>query len=508
MDNSSLMIRKRGYQAYDTTILQFESINIFMVSANNSLKSYTKAFDFSIYDVVESSALNFSKWNYDRWSCSSRISYCEISFLDVMHLWWNKNRKNNVLVLNMINPVLELFYHYSFQHYLWVFLENLARNSDLQQAKAVLGSIDFNNAQAVYLDNTDNIIIKTKDQLRNAKVLDSKAESYLDQCLYVEALNDLHKNLSIAEKSNSPMQVMFVKRQLALFYMQLEDYIQSKKYLDEALQLSRSKSYLVSDEYDILKIKLELNKKLDDQSEEFAILKRLNELRDSIDYTDKEQNNINAITLKYQKGLYDERFRLNQTILEKEFFLNQLFRIIFILFILVIVIIGYRMKIKNKTIHLNREILLLEYEKLNLEKNITERNQNRYTSQSNFQNLPLASISYPIEKRGTIMEPSSLFEGSRLHDLLKSHLMTDEKWIGFKQAFIEEFPSFYKNLKTNYPSLTEYNLRIIFLTKLELNNHEIARVLGISYDAVKKAKQRLRKKVEEPSVEDFIKVLN
>ncbi|WP_253471676.1 tetratricopeptide repeat protein [Flavobacterium sp. HSC-61S13] len=502
------MIRKRKYPTYDATIPQFESVRFFMDGAVKYLKPSIKVLDSSIYAAVAPTR-DFSKWLSTRFSCDHSISTGEISFFDVSQFWWKNNRKNNILLLNRSNPFLELHY-YTFLRVIQLFIKTVDW-SPLELAyldtKSVSGYLDHNNAQAVYLDNTEKIIIKTKDQLRNAKVLDSKAEIYAEQCLYVEALNDLHKNLSIAEKSESPMQLMFVNRQLALLYIQLEDYIQAQKYLEDALTLSRSKVYLKSDEYDILKIKLELNKKLGNQSEEFTILKRLNELRDSIDYTDNEQS-INAITLKYQKGLYDERFRLNQTILEKEVFLNHLLRVVFVLIFLIIIIliIAYLMKIKNKTINLNREILHLQYEKLNLEKNISEHNYNPITSQSTDYNTPLVAVTYPIEKRGKVLEPSNSFVESKLPDLLKSHLMTEENWIGFKRAFIEEFPLFYDNLKTHYPELTEYNLRVIFLTKLQLTNHEIASTLGVSYDAVKKAKQRLRKKVEEPSVEDFIKI--
>lgn len=505
------MIRKRKYHTYDATIPQFESVKFIMDSAVKCLKPSLKILDSSLYAAV-APTWDFSEWLVRRFSGDNSISTREISFFDASQLCWENIRKNNIHLLNRSNSVLELYYHYTFLRVVKLFIKTVDWSSlefTHLNTNSVSGYLDHNNAQAVYLDNTENIIIKTKDQLRNAKVLDSKAEIYAEQCLYVEALNDLHKNLSIAEKSESPMQLMFVNRQLALLYIQLEDYIQAKKYLEDALTLSRSKVYLKSDEYDILKIKLELNKKLGIQSEEFTILKRLNELRDSIDYTDNEQS-INAITLKYQKGLYDERFRLNQTILEKEVFLNHLLRVVFVLIFLIItiLIIAYLMKIKNKTINLNREILYLQYEKLNLEKNISERNLNPDNTQLSEQNSLAVGVRYPLENRDEHSEPlNPPFYGSKLNDLLKSHLMTDENWNGFKRAFIEEFPLFYNNLKTQYPDLTEYNLRMIFLTKLKLTNHEIANTLGVSYDAVKKAKQRLRKKVEEPSVEDFIKEL-
>ena len=74
--------------------------------------------------------------------------------------------------------------------------------------------------------------------------------------------------------------------------------------------------------------------------------------------------------------------------------------------------------------------------------------------------------------------------------------MTDENWNNFKNVFNYEQKEFVKHLNQHFPSLTESNLRIIYLLKLELNNVEIAQLLGITTDAVKKAKQRLRKKYE------------
>jgi uncharacterized protein YeaC (DUF1315 family) len=84
-----------------------------------------------------------------------------------------------------------------------------------------------------------------------------------------------------------------------------------------------------------------------------------------------------------------------------------------------------------------------------------------------------------------------------LQSLLASHLMTDENWYKFKKAFISTYPDYYEYLQENYDELTESNLRLIILMKLDINTKEITNLLGISADAVKKAKQRLKKKLGE-----------
>lgn len=51
-------------------------------------------------------------------------------------------------------------------------------------------------------------------------------------------------------------------------------------------------------------------------------------------------------------------------------------------------------------------------------------------------------------------------------------------------------------LKNQYPSLTSYDLRLCTYLKSNVSTKEIATLLNITPDSVKKAKHRLRKKIE------------
>src|SRR5690606_2572518 len=92
---------------------------------------------------------------------------------------------------------------------------------------------------------------------------------------------------------------------------------------------------------------------------------------------------------------------------------------------------------------------------------------------------------------------------TKLDELLQSHLLTHENWTQFKSTFRNEKPKHAIYLEENFPDLTDANLRVIYLTILELNNAEIARILGVTLSAVKKTKQRLRQKYEEQYDELF-----
>ncbi|RZL63799.1 MAG: hypothetical protein EOO93_07550 [Pedobacter sp.] len=86
---------------------------------------------------------------------------------------------------------------------------------------------------------------------------------------------------------------------------------------------------------------------------------------------------------------------------------------------------------------------------------------------------------------------------SKIEALLNSHLLDNDTWVEFKSAFIQQHSNYYQNLIQNFKDLTDSNLRMIFLLKLEMNNAEIARILGLTLEGVKKSKQRLRKKYGE-----------
>lgn len=84
--------------------------------------------------------------------------------------------------------------------------------------------------------------------------------------------------------------------------------------------------------------------------------------------------------------------------------------------------------------------------------------------------------------------------------LVDSHLMSDARWLKFKTLFDRVHHGYLERLKDLHPQLTEADLRIIALQKLEFSNRSIGDLLGISVDGVKKAKQRLKKKLETDKV--------
>lgn len=86
-------------------------------------------------------------------------------------------------------------------------------------------------------------------------------------------------------------------------------------------------------------------------------------------------------------------------------------------------------------------------------------------------------------------------------------LQDDNNWENFSHYFEEVHKDFNNNVKTKYPQVTSNELRLLALLKMNLSSKEIANILNISTEGIKKARYRLRKKLDlttEDSLQDLV----
>jgi hypothetical protein len=95
--------------------------------------------------------------------------------------------------------------------------------------------------------------------------------------------------------------------------------------------------------------------------------------------------------------------------------------------------------------------------------------------------------------------------------MYKTNILTQADWEVFKQRFEQAYPGFQQKLETYFTQLSPNELRLILLAKMGLTTAtEVAPMLGISAEAVRKARYRLRKKLDMPdaSLEDILSIVN
>jgi hypothetical protein len=93
----------------------------------------------------------------------------------------------------------------------------------------------------------------------------------------------------------------------------------------------------------------------------------------------------------------------------------------------------------------------------------------------------------------------------------ETNLNTKEDWAEFKELFEKAHPGYILYVREKLPSISPAELRFMAVNKLNLNTAEMALILNISADAVRKLKKRLSLKIAQnnnQSFEEFVDSLN
>ena len=86
-------------------------------------------------------------------------------------------------------------------------------------------------------------------------------------------------------------------------------------------------------------------------------------------------------------------------------------------------------------------------------------------------------------------------------------LQDDSNWENFSRYFEEVHKDFNANVNKKCPDVTPGELRLMALLKMNLSSKEIANILNISIPGIKKARQRLRKKLNLSSSDSLEKAI-
>ena len=224
--------------------------------------------------------------------------------------------------------------------------------------------------------------------------------------------------------------------------------------------------------------------------------------QDSLDRRNKAEG-----YMKIEQQIAAENYLAKLNTLEEERkneILKRNFSLAGILLISIIAVqIYYSQKLKSekeKELHNKQQELLLTEKKL-----ADEELQNAQAQLKTYLESLLAKNTLIEQFQSEIDYLRSLPDGiaqtekiATLQTLQSSSILTEDDWVAFKQLFDKAHLGFFIRLKEKYPALTQAEIRLMALTRLNLSGKEMAAMLGISADSIKKARQRLRKKINLP----------
>lgn len=90
-----------------------------------------------------------------------------------------------------------------------------------------------------------------------------------------------------------------------------------------------------------------------------------------------------------------------------------------------------------------------------------------------------------------------------INKLFESSLLTDNDWRKFIIVFEKVHTGFFDRVNEKWTELTPSEIRLLALSRLEIDNKKMALMLGVGPDAIRQVKSRLRKKLTQNKAESF-----
>ncbi|MBD1385518.1 tetratricopeptide repeat protein [Mucilaginibacter rigui] len=251
-------------------------------------------------------------------------------------------------------------------------------------------------------------------------------------------------------------------------------------------------------------LKAEVNERLGSLTEAMQYRTISEKLRDSV----ARRDNITAIErvrLQWVIEKSREEFDALKRSAKVDSFKQNTIIVVLILLIIITVLIYNRQRLKAK-----KDKELLASEKLRVDEELKNAILvlRGYTENLMQKNTLIDEIKTELENIQLKYNDTGV--AGNLDKMMQAHIMTDDNWGEFKKLFSRVHTTFFYNLRHSYTNLSDTDIRLLALIKLKLNNREISGMLGITVDGVKKAKQRLRKKMnlfEDDDIEDIVNSL-
>ncbi|RYU87372.1 tetratricopeptide repeat protein [Mucilaginibacter terrigena] len=345
----------------------------------------------------------------------------------------------------------------------------------------------------------------TKDSVWIAIATGNIGSVYFLQHNYGKALPlieaDYRQSLKYDERLNSAIALLRLIR----------INIDQGKFKQAGLQLDTADKLLLNTGEDVLTQRVQyyelaaiLNERLGKDKEADLYRDRSENLRDSV----AKRDNIAAIErVRLQWVTEKSREEFNNLKKSAQISAYKQNTIIVVLLLLVIItfLIHNRQRLKAKK---DRELMELEKRRVDDELKSATQALRGYTENLMQKNILIDEIKAELEN--VQIKYSSADVAGTLDKMMQAHIMTDDNWAQFKKLFTRVHSTFFYNLRHKYGNLSGTDIRLLALIKLKLNNREMAGMLGITVDGVKKAKQRLRKKMnilEDEELENAVNML-
>lgn len=318
-----------------------------------------------------------------------------------------------------------------------------------------------------------------------------------------KAIELVKRNIDLSLRYNETQDAMRANLVLAHWYVDMHAWKLAQQHVLASQQLMETKPYYLTYQMDAAHLLAKISNGLGERPEALYHLQHYVQLRDSLEKRN-DRKEMQQIIWKSEQEKYKRTVQLAAAQRKETNRMYQYTGLCLILSFAVIVLLINRSKgrIKIKHAYLEKEQLTLTYEKqlLDQELLILKDSLGEFTDTIKRNNATIQNLRQELA-HSEHQTPQYIHEiTENLDQLLQSHIMTDERWIKFRYVFNTVYPGYLQEMKETYPKISENDLKILALQKLGLNNGTMSELLCISIEGIKKAKQRLKKKLIRPVV--------
>ena len=165
------------------------------------------------------------------------------------------------------------------------------------------------------------------------------------------------------------------------------------------------------------------------------------------------------------------------------------------------------LSLKNQQLESEQNILSLQNDKLATEIDTKNNELMSKAVQMAHKNELLLGIKDDLESIKTASETERLKSLKGLTRTLESEIENKESWDQFLLYFNQTHQNFIHELQTKHPNLTQNDLRMCALTRLNMSNREMATLLNISITGIEKSRYRLKKRLDLTVDDDLSRYL-
>jgi len=322
--------------------------------------------------------------------------------------------------------------------------------------------------------------------------------NYYRQKRYDEAIpllkNDIEISLSTASLRNAVGSI----NTLAAIYFDQKKYDEAEALALKALSICDEKRFwhdyqIAAQTYTML-FKVYFIKNEADKAAHFADLAL--KAKDSLT---AQSNTLNFTKTREKFAMMEHKMEVEQLNNQKKMEIlvrNGLVVLILLLTVIAIMLIN-RQRLRQKK---------LEAEKKNAESELVAASMliDNFRQSVQEKNNIIEHVTNELERMKTGDETED--ETELLIRMENAIILTDEQWDNFRQMFEKVHKGFFTRLRKSIPDLTESEIRFLALTKLKLSSKEMASMLGVSLNAIRIYRYRLRKKLNMDK-DDMIEAL-